>query len=66
MTVISLDINAAARATGLSRSHLSRVLNSGELRGKRSSVNDKTGEPEGKWLIKPADLEAYIDSLPDG
>lgn len=66
MTPITYDIKSASAATGLSRSYLTRVLNSGELPGKRSSVNDKTGEPEGKWLIKPADLEAYIDSLPDG
>lgn len=65
MAPITYDVKTAAAVTGLSRAHINRLLNSGELMGKRThQKDDKT--LAGKWLIRPADLQAYIDSLPDG
>lgn len=63
-TVLSYSIRTAVDATGLSRSHLTEAINKGELKARRSSKNDK-GEPQGKWVIPAADLEAYIASLPE-
>lgn len=64
MTPISYDLKTAAAVTGLSVSHLGRAIDAGELRVKRSN-NDS----EAKWfkrIVLARDLEAYIDSLPDG
>ena len=63
MTPISYDLKAAAEATGLSESHLKRAIGEGLVKAKRSS--DRDGEPAGKYLIKAADLEAYVDGLVD-
>lgn len=65
MTPITYDVKTAAEVSGLSKSHLETLLRSGALPGKRSHRRDD-GTVGGKWLIKPADLAAYIDSLPDG
>ena len=61
--VISYDLKGAARETGLSTAHFERAIKSGDLPARRSSVNDR-GEPTGKYLIKAADLKAYIEGLP--
>lgn len=65
MSPIAYDVKTAAAVTGLSQSFIKRLLDSGELKGKRTHVG-KDGELAGKWLIKPADLERYVESLPDG
>lgn len=64
MTPISFDLKAAAAVTGLSQSHLKRAIGEGLLKAKRS--NDNEGAKWSKWIIRAADLESYIDSLPDG
>lgn len=63
VTPISYDIKAAAAVTGLSPSHLKRVIGEGLLKAKRSSERD--GEPVGKYVIREADLRAYVDGLVD-
>lgn len=55
----------AVVASGLSKTHLETAIAKGELKVKRSSKNDK-GEPQGKRLILAEDLQAYLQSLPDG
>lgn len=60
---ISYSIRTAAEATGLSQSHLKRVIGEGLLKAKRSSERD--GEPVGKYVILARDLEAYIGELVD-
>lgn len=65
MTPLSYDLKTAAEVTGLSESHYKRAIDAGELKAKRSSL-DAEGNPVGKWLIRAADLAAYIDGLPDG
>lgn len=64
MTPISYDLEAAAEATGLSQSHLKRVIGEGHLKAKRSG-EDKDGNPVGKYLILDADLRSYVDGLVD-
>ena len=64
MTPISYDLKTAAAMTGLSPSHLKRAINEGLLKAKRS--NDDAGAKWSKWVVRAPDLEAYIDSLPDG
>lgn len=62
--VLAYSLRTAAEATGLSKTHLSDAIGRGDLRARRSSVNDK-GELQGKWVILAADLQAYLDSLPE-
>jgi hypothetical protein len=62
---LSYSLRTAVEATGLSRTHLNDAINRGELPARRSSKSDK-GEPQGKWVILSADLEAYLASLPKG
>lgn len=65
MTPISYDLKGAQAVTGLSTSHLKRAIGEGHLKAKRSNERDD-GTLAGKWVIRARDLEAYIDSLPDG
>lgn len=65
MTALSYSVTQAAKETGLSTSHLDRAIAAGELRVKRTKVNEQ-GEPVGKRVILARDLQAYLDSLPDG
>lgn len=62
MTPISYDLKGAAEVTGLSESYLKRVVQDGELKAKRSNV-DADGNPVGKYIIKEADLRAFVDGL---
>lgn len=62
---LSYSIATASAATGLSRSHLRTAIGSAELKARRSSRNDD-GDPQGNWVILAADLQAYLDSLPEG
>lgn len=64
-TVLAYSIRTAVGATSLSKTHLTDAINRGDLKARRSSKNEK-GEPQGKWVILAADLEAYIASLPEG
>lgn len=47
---------AAAEAAGISEDMLDRAIQKGDLKAKRLGR---------RVLIRPVDLEAYIDSLPD-
>lgn len=64
MTPISYDLEAAAEATGLSQSYLKSAIREGDLKAKRSGT-DKAGNPVGKYLIRTADLERFVDGLVD-
>ena len=64
MSAISYDLNGAHAVTGLSPSHLKRAIGEGHLKAKRSGEN-KDGEPVGKYVIREADLRAYVDGLVD-
>lgn len=50
-----LDLDAAAQATSLSRRTVERKIAAGELRAVKV---------DGRTLIRVADLDAFIDSLP--
>jgi hypothetical protein len=63
MSPISYDLKGAAQVTGLSQSHLKRVIGEGLLKAKRTSERD--GEPVGKYVILAGDLEAYVRELVD-
>lgn len=65
MNPLAVDLDTAASVSSLSRTHLQRAINKGELRVKRSSQN-KDGDPQGKRVILMSDLQAYLEALPDG
>lgn len=62
---LAYSIRTAVEATGLSKTHLTDAIKAGELKTRRSSVDDK-GDPQGKYVILAADLAAYLASLPEG
>lgn len=64
-TALAFSIRTAVEATGLSKTHLTDAIHAGDLKARRSSRNDDD-EPQGKWVILAADLEAYLASLPEG
>ena len=64
MTPLAYPIADAVRVSGLSRSQLDRAIRAGLLAARRSSRGEN-GEGQGKYLVKHADLVAYIDSLPE-
>ena len=62
---LSYNIKDAAVACGLSRSYLDRAIRTGQLKAKRSALpDDTTGKSRGSYVIRAADLEAFIDALP--
>lgn len=61
---LSYTLRTAAIATGLSKTHLTAAINSGQLRAKRSGV-DEDGNPTGLYVIPADALQAYIDGLVD-
>lgn len=63
---LSYSITAAVEATGLSKSHLDRAIRAGDLKARKSGRDEETGEPVGKWVLLAKDLQAYLDSLPEG
>lgn len=62
---LAYPLAEAVAASGLSRTHLETAIAKGELKVKRSSA-DAGGKPQGKRLVLVADLQAYLESLPDG
>lgn len=64
MTPISYDLKGAAAVTGLSESYFKKAIDEGALKAKRSGV-DENGTPVGKYVIKEADLRAFVDGLVD-
>lgn len=65
-TTLSYSLVDAVAATGLSRTFLEEAIARGELKVKRSSINERTGKPQGKRLILAAELQRYLDALPEG
>lgn len=63
---LSYSMPMTVAATGLSAKHLTEAIRRGELKARRSSKDEETGEPRGKWIILAADLQAYLDTLPEG
>ena len=61
---LSYTLAQASLTTGLSQTFLSQAIHAGQLHAKRSSRDD-FGDPQGKYVILRADLEAYLESLPD-
>lgn len=61
---ISYSLPGAVVTTGLSRATLMRAIGSGKLKAKKSK-EDADGNPVGSFVIKAAELEAFIDGLPD-
>lgn len=65
MTIkLAYSIPEAVAATGLSRTYLTDAIRSGRLKARKSS-EDEAGNAQGKLVIRAADLEAFIDSLPE-
>ena len=61
MTVrITLNRAEAAEACGVSPATISAAVASGRLKAKRSGENGG-----GNYMIRPADLDAWIDSMED-
>lgn len=61
---LSLTIDEAAEAAGVTPRTVRAWIGSGWLRAKRQSKDD-AGQPTGKYLIRVADLESCLDQLPD-
>ncbi|GEB17089.1 hypothetical protein NSI01_54040 [Pimelobacter simplex] len=55
---ISMTLAEAAPACGVSTSLLKQAIEAGTLRSKRTSAN-------GTYLVTPAALRAWFESLPD-
>lgn len=51
---LTLDLRQASAASGLSRARLREAIGAGELRAVRIGRG---------WRVRPADLEAYVDSI---
>lgn len=64
-TKLSYSVKEAAEATGLSASHIDRAVRSGDLRIRRTKKTDDGGVA-GNRVILVADLQAYLDALPEG
>lgn len=64
-TKLAYSIAEAVTATGLSKTHLTDAIRARHLKAHKSSVNDATGEAQGKLLIFAADLQAYLETLPE-
>lgn len=62
---LSYSVPSAAKATGLSAQQLRDAIHKGELRARKSSRDETTGEPTGKFVVLAGDLSAYLDSLPE-
>lgn len=65
MNALAYSLRTAAEATSFSKTHLLAAINKGELRARRSAV-DEDENPVGKWVILAADLEAWLAALPEG
>ena len=63
ITKLAYNLTEAAAACGQSKDVLQRAIRKGELRASKTGRN-KDGEPVGKFVIRVADLEAYLDGLP--
>lgn len=57
--VLAYDVDSAAEACSVSRDTILRSIRSGALRAKR------TGARGGKYVITPAALQRWLDSLGD-
>ena len=64
MTPISYDLKGAAEATGLSESYFKRAIEDGDLKAKRSGV-DESGTPVGKYVITETNLRKFVEGLVD-
>lgn len=66
MTIkLSFSVAEAVVATGLSKSHLDRAIESGALKAKTSSEKKRDASHGGKRLILATELERYLNDLPD-
>lgn len=65
-TKLAYSVREAAEATGLSTTHLDTAIRKRLLKARRTIQDPETGEVGGKRLIRAADLQAYIDALPEG
>lgn len=63
---LAYSVKEAAEATGLSATHLDTAIRTGDLKARRTKKDEETGEVSGKRLILTADLEAYLNALPEG
>lgn len=61
---LAYDLSGAALVSGLSTSQLTRAINLGDLRAKRSSRHQDGGR-DGKFIVLRDELEAYLRGLPD-
>lgn len=65
-TPVTYTAATAAAATGLSPEAIKRAVKAGHLKAKVSGgFHPETGKPLGKYLIAPADLQAWFDGLAD-
>lgn len=61
---IAYNVAGAARAVGLSPAAIRKAIHTGQLRAKSTSV-DERGAPRGVYLIRHADLEAWVEAKTD-
>lgn len=59
---IAMSVAEAAATTGLSKDYLHAAIHRGALRAKRT-CEGRTG---GRFLILAADLDRFLQELPDG
>lgn len=64
MSPLSYSVPMATKVTGLSQQSLRDAIHAGALKARRSARNED-GDGVGKFVILAADLQAYLDSLPE-
>lgn len=64
---LGLTLREAAASAGLSVDTLAKAIRAGDLKAKGSAKDRATGAVKtgGKTIIRPADLAAWIDGMPD-
>jgi excisionase family DNA binding protein len=62
---LALTIPEAAEACGVDDSRIRRAIHGGELKAKRSGLKANGVDGAGKLLIRPVDLESWLDGLAD-
>lgn len=63
MSRLAYSADEAAAECGVSPATIKKAIRAGSLKAKRSARNENTGEPAGKYLIFPTDLQAWLEGL---
>lgn len=62
---VSFDVDEAAQSAGVTAKAIREAIRRGDLKAKRQSRRTDNGEGIGKLLIPFAELQDWIERLPD-